>query len=162
MHDHIHINETNNEAHYVSLNLPYHHGEFDGFHYTWVPYRRDISKLERFNQIKLCHILQNIWKARITKKTKQKIEVLLRVKMESLESIMTRDDIDGPEHLARMPDISLLKNILFSELASGKGPRHRFQNEPKSAMLRKEFDPVNWETETAERNNWRRVHEKIL
>lgn len=95
-------------------------------------------------------------------KNKTKIEVLLRVKMESLESIMTRDDIDGPEHLARMPDISLLKNILFSELACGKGPRHRFQNEPKSAMLRKEFDPVNWETETAERNNWRRVHEKIL
>lgn len=67
-------------------------------------------------------------------------EVLLCTKMESLETIMTHQQLRWIGHLlAWMPDIQLPKQIHFSEHVSGKRPHRatcrRFKDQLKNTLL---------------------------
>ena len=99
--------------------------------------RRDIRKLERF-QVSLLRIKRQ---DRITNN-----EVLIRADMESLEAIITRQRLRWAEHLERMPDSRLPKEIIFSELASGKKPRgapkRRYKDQLKVTLKKTEIDPA--------------------
>ena len=126
---------------------------------TWVLYRRDTKKLERFHQSKLRQILKIKWQDLITNN-----EVLLRAEMESIEATITRHQLRWAGHLARMPDNRLPKQVLFSELASGNRPRgapkRRFKDQLKRTLKATEIDPTTWEADAANRNIWRRtLHE---
>lgn len=67
-----------------------------------------MQKTETFHQMKLRKIPGNKWRDRITN-----IEVLLRVKIESLESIMPHHRFRWAGHLARIQDIRLPTQNLF-------------------------------------------------
>lgn len=58
----------------------------------------------------------------------------------------------------------LPKQILFSELASGKRPcavpHHWFKDQLENTLLRTEINPVNWDMEASERTNWRTINKK--
>lgn len=70
----------------------------------WVLYPMDIRKLKRFHQRKLHQILRNTWQGWIANN-----DVLLRAKIQSLESIMTRHQLRSAGHFAWMPDSRLIK-----------------------------------------------------
>ena len=65
--------------------------------------------------------------------------------MESLEAIITRQRLRWAAHLERMPDSRLPKEIIFSELASGKKPRgapkRRYKDQLKITLKKTEIDP---------------------
>ncbi|XP_076039003.1 uncharacterized protein LOC143024118 [Oratosquilla oratoria] len=93
---------------------------------TWVFYRKDTVKLERFHQSKLSQILRIKCQDRVTNN-----EVLLRSTTENIEATMTR-------HLP--------KQVLFSELDSWNRPRgttkRRFKKQLKHTLKAVDINPT--------------------
>ncbi|XP_076052799.1 uncharacterized protein LOC143032214 [Oratosquilla oratoria] len=123
---------------------------------TWVLHRKDTVKLERFHQSKLRQILRIKWQDRVVNN-----EVLLRARTGSIETTITRHRLRWAGHLARVHHNRLPKQVSFSELDSGNRPRGapklRFQDHLKHTLKAVDIDPNNWETETANRESWRRT-----
>ncbi|XP_076066164.1 uncharacterized protein LOC143039802 [Oratosquilla oratoria] len=85
---------------------------------TWTLYKRDIKRLESFQQSKLRYILHIHWKDCITNN-----EVLSHAALPSVEATILQHRLRWVGHVARMEPSRPPKIILFRELAHGKRPR---------------------------------------
>ena len=123
---------------------------------TWVLYRRDVRKLERFQQHKLRAILKIGWQDFVTNE-----EVLIRAGLPSIEATVTHHRLRWSGHVRRMAPSRLPRQLLFAELASGTrsrgGPKRRYRDQLKSSLLRCAIDPDSWETLAEDRQRWRRA-----
>lgn len=126
---------------------------------TWVLYRKDLKKLERFHQSKLRFIMNVKWEDRITNNT-----ILSRAKSNSIESIILKHRLRWVGHLARMDDNRLPRQILYSELEEGKrpkgAPKRRYKDQLKTSLKQVDIDIMSWENDAKDRSNWRTlIHE---
>ncbi|XP_035699634.1 uncharacterized protein LOC118432212 [Branchiostoma floridae] len=123
---------------------------------VWVLYRRDVKKLERFQQQKLRAILKIKWQDRVSNEA-----VLLQAKLPSIETTMARHRLRWAGHVKRMPTTRLPRQILYSQLESGTrlrgAPKRRFRDQLKATLLRCDIDHTNWETLAENRSEWRRT-----
>lgn len=121
---------------------------------TWTLYRRDIKKLERFHQQKLRSIMNIKWEEYITNVT-----VLERAQMTSIEATIFRHQLRWTGHVQRMSDDRLPRQLLYSELSTGKrargAPLKRYKDQLKETMKRTNINLSTWETLAKDRTIWR-------
>ena len=121
---------------------------------TWTLYRRDKKKLERFHQRKLRSLLNVKWEDYVTNNA-----VLQRANSRSIESTIMAHRLRWSGHIARMPETRLPRQVLFSELATGKRPHGRpllrYKDQLKATLKETGFDPNTWEEKAKTRTEWR-------
>lgn len=114
--------------------------------------KSDLQNLKIYHEKNLHQILENTCWDRITNNE------VLRAMLEDLQTTMTYHWLRWTGHIARMLDICLHIQILFSELASGKIPRGsqlcRYKNQLKDILLRTEIDLVIYEIEAGKITIW--------
>ena len=85
---------------------------------TWVLYRKQIRLLERFLQRSLRSVLGIKWQDHVSNE-----EVLKRVSLSSIESILLQVQLHWAGHVTRMEDVRMPKAVFFSQLQEGKRDR---------------------------------------
>ena len=99
---------------------------------TWVLYRKQIRLLLRFHQRCLRSILGIKWQDHVWNE-----DVLKRVSLLSIESILLQAQLRWAGHVTRMEDVHMPKAVFFSELQEGKrdrgAPRKRHRDQLKRA-----------------------------
>ncbi|KAI8507031.1 hypothetical protein Bbelb_154700 [Branchiostoma belcheri] len=122
----------------------------------WVLYRRDIKRLESFQQQKLRAIMKIKRQDRVSNEA-----VLLRANLPSIETTVAGHRLRWVGHVSRMPETRLPRQILFSQLESGTrprgAPRRRFRDQLKDTLLRCAIDQDSWEHLAEDRAKWRRT-----
>lgn len=122
---------------------------------TWTMYRRDIKKLERFHQHKLRTIMNIRWEDYITN-----VSVLEKAQLCSIEAFIIRHRLRWTGHIQRMNNSRLPRQILYSELSTGKRPRgaplKRYKDQLKKTMLCTSINPNTWHTLAEDRSSWRK------
>uniref|UniRef100_A0A803T403 Reverse transcriptase domain-containing protein n=1 Tax=Anolis carolinensis TaxID=28377 RepID=A0A803T403_ANOCA len=121
---------------------------------TWTVYRHHTQLLEHFHQCCLRKILQISWEDRWTN-----VSVLEEAKTISIEAMLLRHQLRWTGHVVRMPNHSLPKQLLYSELKNGKhnvgGQEKRFKDGLKANLKNCGIDTDSWEALALERSNWR-------
>ena len=121
---------------------------------AWTTYRRHIQWLERFHQKCLRRILNVKWKS-LTPDT----DVLHRSGSQSIEAMITLNQMRWSGHVVRMEDHRLPKQLFYGELVAGKRPqckpRKRFKDCVKENLKAMQLDAENWEVNTMNRDTWR-------
>ena len=111
---------------------------------TWMPYRRNIKRLEQFQQSKLRQILKIRWEDKVSNN-----EVLQRASLPSIEAAVLFHRLRWSGHVSRMHH-ERLPNVLFhSELVEGERPRGapklRYKDVLKRSLVEMEVAPSTWE-----------------
>ena len=123
---------------------------------TWMIYKNQLKRLERFHQRCLRHILRVKW----TTPTPD-TEILERTKMESVETIVTRHSLRWSGHLVRMDDSRIPKQLFYGELQKGKQkaskPRQRYKDILKANLKKCKIPVESWEELAADRPKWRKA-----
>ncbi|XP_076066106.1 uncharacterized protein LOC143039751 [Oratosquilla oratoria] len=118
--------------------------------------KRDIKRLESFQQSNLLHILHIHWKDCITNN-----EVLFRAALPSVEATILQHRLRLVGHVARMKPSRLPKIILFGELAHGKRPRgapkRRYKDQLKLSLTQAGIPPIDREDMVQDRLMWRQA-----
>ena len=121
---------------------------------TWTLYRRDIKRLERFQQSKLRQNLKIRWEDHITNN-----EVLHRASLLSAETTILHHRLRWAGHVLRMDPSRLSKIMLFGELTIGRRPRgapkRRYKDQLKRTLAQTNFQSVSWEQAAGNRSAWR-------
>ncbi|KAI8495091.1 hypothetical protein Bbelb_270770 [Branchiostoma belcheri] len=122
----------------------------------WVLYRRDIKRLESFQQQKLRVIMKIKRQDCVSNEA-----VLFRAYLPSIETTVAVHRLRRVGHVSRMPETRLPRQILFSQLESGTrprgAPRRRFRDQLKDTLLRCAIDQDSWEHLAEDRTKWRRT-----
>ena len=122
---------------------------------TWTTYRKHIKLLERAHQKFLRRVLNIRWDT-FTPDT----EVLSHAKVDSVESMIMRNQMRWAGHLIRMDDSRLPKRLFFGELKHGKRPSHkpkkRFKDVIKSNLKVMGLDSNDWQLSANDRLYWRK------
>ena len=126
---------------------------------TWITYRKHLKSLERFNQRCLPDILRIHWEERRTN-----VSVLEEAKSQTINSKILLNQLRWAGHCVRMDDERLPKQVLYSELMTGKrtqgGQRKRWKDTLKANLKMGQIDLTKWENETLDRKRWRHaIHE---
>ena len=141
------ILETTNETHGVTF--PY------GCK-TWPLYRSDIKKLERFYRQKLRLIMNIKWEDYVTN-----IAVIEKVQASCIKATIIKHRLSWTGHVCRMSETRLLRQILNSELRTGKRPRgyplRRYKDQLKQTMKKSNIHYKIWEEQAQNRNLWRQT-----
>ncbi|XP_063595256.1 uncharacterized protein LOC134772232 [Penaeus indicus] len=123
---------------------------------TWTTYRRDLKKLESFQQAKLRRLLRIPWEQRVTNN-----EVLSRATLPSIETTILRHRLRWAGHVARMDNIWLPKIILYGELEEGRrpcgAPKRRFKDQLKRSLDQMDINPSTWDLIAQDRLQWRQT-----
>ncbi|XP_063609538.1 uncharacterized protein LOC134783560 [Penaeus indicus] len=123
---------------------------------TWTTYRRDLKKLESFQQAKLRCLLRIPWEQRVTNN-----EVLSRATLPRIETTILCHRLRWAGHVARMDDTRLPKIILYGELKEGRRPRgapkRRFKDQLKRSLDQTDIDPSTWDLIAQDRLQWRQT-----
>ena len=123
---------------------------------TWTLYRRDIRRLERFQQSKLRGILRIRWQDRITNN-----EVLLRASLPSIEASILQHRLRWAGHIHRMDSSRLPRRILYGELAGGRrtqgAPKRRFKDQLKETLNLTGIEPSTSKKTAEDQNSWRQA-----
>lgn len=123
---------------------------------TWTLYRRDIKKLERFHQQKIRSIMHIKWDDYISN-----VMVLERANMTSIESTIISHRLRWSGHVHRMSDDRLPRQILYSELSTGKrppgAPMKRFKDQLKETLRNVSINPDTWCNLAEDRMSWRKT-----
>ena len=86
-------------------------------------------------------------------------EVLSRADMPSIHTLLGKNQLRWAGHVVRMDDDRLPKQLLYSELASGKrstgGQYKRYKDTLKAKLKSFKIDVNSWETAAQERTTWR-------
>ncbi|XP_069167592.1 uncharacterized protein [Procambarus clarkii] len=100
------------------------------------------------------HILDNTWRDYVTNNT-----LLERTGAPSMFTLLEHRRVRWLGHVTRMEDGSILKDLLYGELASGKRPTERPQLRFKEACIhdlkQMNIDINTWEAAAADRSVWR-------
>ena len=122
---------------------------------TWTLYKEDLKKLERFHQRKLRAIMNIRWQDKVSN-----ISVLNRGCSQSIEAIIALHRLRWTGHVSRMPEESLPKRVLYSELTDGRrrigAPCKRYKGRLKTTLKVCNIDHKDWETDAADRVLWRK------
>ena len=123
---------------------------------TWTVYKKHLKQLEKFHTKSLRSIMSIHWQDRVTN-----LEVLDRAKMISIEAMILKARLRWVGHVIRMDDHRLPKQLLYSELSSGKRsqgrPRMRFKDCVKSNIKQSGIPPKQLELRAADRPGWRAI-----
>ena len=121
---------------------------------TWTVYQRHARTLNRFHLNCLRKILRIRWQDKIPD-----TDVLSRSNMMSIHTILMKYQLRWSGHVIRMEDSRIPKQLLFSELHSGKrsrgAPKKRFKDTLKASLKCFDVDPENWELQAQQRDSWR-------
>ena len=123
---------------------------------TWMLYKHQLKRLERFHQRCLRQILRVEW----TTPTPD-TEILERCHLMSVEAIIARNCLRWSGHLTRMRDTRIPKQLLYGELSLGKRkrskPKQRYKDILKMNLKKAEISVNNWEHVASERPKWRKA-----
>ena len=120
----------------------------------WTTYRRHVKQLESFHQRALRNLIGVKWQDRVSNS-----EVLLRTGSASIEATLIKAQMRWSGHVIRMDSTRLPRQVLYSELSTGKRntgrPRKRFKDNLKCYLKTAQADPKNLERTAADRLAWR-------
>jgi hypothetical protein len=123
---------------------------------TWMIYKHQLKKLERFHQRCLRHILRVKW----TTPTPD-TEILERSEMMSVEATICRHSLRWSGHLVRMDDTRIPKQLFYGELSLGKRkrskPKQRYKDTVKANLKKCDIPVENWEVLASDRLKWRKA-----
>ena len=123
---------------------------------TWMIYKRQLKKLERFHQRCLRHILRIKW----TTPTPD-TEILERCKLMSVEAIITRQSLRWSGHLVRMGETRIPKQLVYGELSLGmrkqSKPKQRYKDTLKANLKKCNISTEGWEELAGDRLKWRKA-----
>ena len=133
---------------------------------SWTVYARHLKQLEKYHQRCLRRILQVTWEDKRTNTS-----ILGEAKCNFIETMLIKNQLRWCGHVLRMPDSRLPKQLLFSQLSTGKrsvgGQMKRFKDNMKANLEKCDIDTKNWEALAQERDKWRQtihgacaIHEK--
>ena len=121
---------------------------------TWTTYKRHIKALDKFHQRCLRKILKINWTEHRTN-----VEVLEESGCTSIEALIAKSQLRWAGHVVRMNDMSIPKQIFYSELGEGSRkigkPKKRYKDNLKENMKNCNIDYKNWETTAQDRPAWR-------
>lgn len=122
---------------------------------TWVPYRRHIQALERFQQRQLRQIMHVKWFHKVSN-----TDIRRRSNCQSIEDLVSQSRLRWAGHISRMPENRLPKCVLYGELAHGQrkqgGQLKRYKDVLHGTLKHIQIQS-NWETLAADRPEWRRI-----
>ena len=120
---------------------------------TWTTYRQHVNLLKRFHQNCIRRILNIEWRLYATYTV-----VLERACSSSIEKRLILNQMRWADHVVRMGDGRLPKELFYGELTRGKRPQHkprkRFKDVLKSNLKELEIDVDSWEALTKNRESW--------
>ena len=127
---------------------------------TCTLYRKQLLKLERFQQYCLREILNIRWQSLTTNE-----EVLHRSDCFSITSLLMKSRLRWSGHVARMPDHRIPKQLLYGELCHGTrahgGQLLRYKDTLRTTLKKCHLDD-NWEALAQNRSDWRTaVHQNV-
>ena len=119
---------------------------------AWTVYRRQVKKLHAFMMRHSRSIMIITWMDKVTKK-----DILERTGLPAMEYILIRKNLRWTKHLMRMSPERLPKQILYSQLSSGKRgrPRLRFKDTIKRNMKLRDTKTDSWTPLSQQRDKWR-------
>ena len=121
---------------------------------AWIVYRRQVKKLHAFMMRHLRSIMRITWMDKVTNK-----DILERTGMLFTEDLLIRKNLQWTEHLMRMLQDRLPKQVLYSELSSGyrkrRRPRIRFKDTIKRNLKLRDIKTDTWTSLSQQRDKWR-------
>ena len=121
---------------------------------VWTLYRVDVRSLEAFHIRCLQRILGITWKDRVPH-----AQILQRTNQRCIEALVVQRQLRYIGHVIRMPENRLPRQILYSELASGRrsqgGQKKRFKDHLQSVLKKCSIQQSRLETLAASRVQWR-------
>ena len=110
---------------------------------TWTCYRRHVKMLDSFHMRPLRYLMGIKWQDKITNN-----EVLQRARMDGMEAMLMRAQLRWVDHVQRMNDNRMPKQIFYSELSSGarnrEGQMKRYKDTLKQTLKMTGIDTENW------------------
>ena len=86
-------------------------------------------------------------------------EMLTRTGLQSIESMLLRNQLRWVGHVYRMPPERYPRRVLYGQLAEGTrpahGPKKRYKDHIKKTMKSFGIDPTALESSSSDRNAWR-------
>ena len=121
---------------------------------SWAIYAHQERKLQTFHMRCLRRILCITWQDKVTN-----TGVLVKADIPSMYTLFRQRHVRWIGHVHRMDDERIPKDLLYSELTTGKrmkGRQHlRFMDVCKRDMKACGIDTDNWEKLTANRSTWK-------
>jgi len=121
---------------------------------AWTIYRAQVKKLHAYMMRHLRDIMGIKWYDKIKNE-----EILKRANLPSMADILIVKNLRWLGHVHRMDENRLPRQLLYSQLCSGKRnqgrPRLRYKDVAKRNMKWREIDTKAWQTIANNRANWR-------
>jgi len=121
---------------------------------AWTLYHRHIKKLNNFHMRCLCHILNVKWQDKVPNTI-----ILEKCGISGIEAILLRHQFRWCGHVYRMPDLRILKQLLYSQLPGTKrhagGQCKRYKDQLHVNFKSCNLNHTKWETLVEERSAWR-------
>ena len=126
---------------------------------TWTVYQRHAKRLNHYHTSCLRKLIKIKWQDRIPD-----TEVLKRVGMQSIHTLLKLAQLRWTGHVTRMPDEHLPKKILYGELKVGKrshgGQKKRYKDTHKASLKDFNIPTESWEQIAQDRTKWRGLIKK--
>ena len=117
---------------------------------TWTVYQRHAKRLNHFHTSCLRKLLKIKWQDRIPN-----TEVLKRAGMQSIHTLLKLAQLRWTDHVTRMPDERLQKNILYEELQVGKRSNGDQKKRYKDTLKDFNIPTESWEQIAQDCTKWR-------
>ena len=121
---------------------------------TWTVYSRHARKLNHFHTCCLRRLIRVKWQDKVPDS-----EVLTRAKLPSIYTLLKKAQVRWAGHVVRMSDKRIPKQLLYSQLSTGKRPaggqRKRYKDSLKVSLKSFNIDITDWENLAQDRSTWR-------
>jgi hypothetical protein len=121
---------------------------------TWTVYRTQVKKLHAYMMRHLRQIMNISWYDRVTNK-----EILSRAALPSMMDMLIERNLRWLGHVHRMGTRRLPRQLLYSQLSTGRRnqgrPRLRFKDTVKRNMRSRDIDLDDWKQLACDRTSWR-------
>lgn len=121
---------------------------------SWVTYSHNLKALEKFHDRSVRRILGIRWQDLQTTNS-----VFEQADTTSIEAMIVKSQLRWSGHVARMADTRLPKQIMYSELETGKrtqgGQRKRYKDTLHHSLKQCFIRTNTWEVQARDRTSWR-------